>query len=136
MAQIEAATTGALVREFVELPYAMYARDPHWVPPLKRDEYRRLNAAHNPFLKHAEMDLWVARSNGRTTGRIAAISDRIHDEHHRERITWFGFFEAEDAGTARDLLDAVEQRGRRRGSTSVRGPANPSLNESAGLLID
>src|SRR5205823_1362447 len=58
------------------------------------------------------------------------------NERHRERTTWFGFFEAENASTARALLAAVEQHARERGSTSVRGPANPSLNESAGLLID
>ena len=106
------------------------------MPPLRRDEYRRLSPAHNPFLEHAEMDLWIARSNGRITGRIAAIDDRLHNETHHERVTWFGFFEAADPVTAAVLLKTVEQRGRARGCTLVRGPANPSLNESAGLLID
>src|SRR5205085_10028591 len=82
------------------------------------------------------MELRLARSGGRTTGRIAAIDDRLHDQKHNERTTWFGFFEAEDPATARALLDVVEQRAAVRRSTSVRGPANPSLNESAGLLID
>ena len=51
-------------------------------------------------------------------------------------MTWFGFFEASDESTARALLDVVEQRARIHGSASVRGPANPSLNDSAGLLVD
>ncbi len=123
-------------RQFADLPYELYAGDPHWVPPLRRDERRRLDPAHNPFLDHAEMQLWLAIAGPRVVGRVAAISDRLHDEVHGERVTWFGFFEATNRDVARQLLGAVEQWGRDRGSPVVRGPANPSLNESAGLLID
>jgi len=133
---IAPASTPALVKRFVELPYAMYAGHPHWIPPLRRDEHRRLSPRHNPFLQHAEMELSLAMSNGRVTGRIAAIDDRLHNEKHGEPVTWFGFLEAEDAATAHALLAAVERRARARGSAAVRGPANPSLNESAGLLVD
>jgi hypothetical protein len=136
MPDIAPATTPALIKQFVELPYALYADHAHWVPPLRRDEYRRLSPRHNPVLEHAEMDLFVARANGKITGRVAAIDDRLHNETHHERVTWFGFFEAGDPATAAMLLKAVEQRGRERGSAIVRGPVNPSLNESAGLLID
>src|SRR5437899_2391770 len=130
------ATTSRLVDAFVELPYAMYARDPHWVPPLRRDEYRRLDTRRNPFFAHADIDLWVAFAGAEPCGRIAAIEDRAHNEYHRERLAWFGFFEAGDEPTARALLAAAEEWGRARRCTAVRGPANPSLNESAGLLVD
>jgi len=134
--EIVPVTTARQRRQFVELPYALYANQPHWVPPLRRDEYRRLSPATNAFLSHADMDLWLATSNGRVTGRIAAIDDRLHNETHRERVTWFGFFEAEDAKTAAALFAALEARARQQGSQALRGPVNPSLNESAGLLID
>jgi GNAT superfamily N-acetyltransferase len=136
MTELIRATTPTLVKQFVELPYAAYRRYPHWVPPLRRDEHRRLSPKHNPFLEHATITLWLARTDGRITGRIAAIDDRLHDETHSERVTWFGFFEAEDTATSDALLEAVERHGRSRGSTVVRGPVNPSLNESAGLLVD
>src|SRR5580658_6651018 len=100
MPDIAPATTPALIKQFVELPYALYANHAHWVPPLRRDEYRRLSPRHNPFLEHAEMDLFVARANGKITGRVAAIDDRLHNETHHERVTWFGFFEAGDPATA------------------------------------
>ena len=48
----------------------------------------------------------------------------------------FGFFEADDADAARALLAAVEAWAKARGRARVRGPINPSLNESAGLLVD
>ena len=133
---IVAATTPSLVREFVELPYRLYRSHPHWVPPLRRDEHHRLSREHNPFLQHAEMSLWLSMSGGRVTGRIAGIRDDLHDQTHGERMGFFGFFEATDQGTALSLLATVEQWARARGCSAVRGPVNPSLNESAGLLID
>ena len=122
--------------DFVELPYTLYKGSEHWVPPLRRDEYRRLSAAHHPFFEHGEMALWVARSRGGVVGRIAAIDDRLFNERHREQVTWFGFFEAASAGVGVALLRTVEAHAVTVGAAVVRGPANPSLNESAGLLVD
>jgi len=136
MSEIVPVTTARQLRLFVDLPYSLYANHPHWVPPLRRDEHRRLSPTHNAFLQHAEMDLWIASSAGRTTGRIAAIEDRLHNATHKEAVTWFGFLEADSVETARALFAVAERRAGERHSACVRGPANPSLNESAGLLID
>ena len=129
------AATPRLIRQFVELPYQMYANDPHWVPELRRDARHRLSPAHSPFFAHAEMELFLALANGRVEGRVAAIEDRAHNEFHDERLAWFGFLEARDDAAAGALLAKVEEWGRGRGCRAVRGPANPSLNESAGLLV-
>jgi GNAT superfamily N-acetyltransferase len=129
------ATTPQLVNAFVDLPYTMYARDPHWVPPLRRDERRRLDKRRNAFLDHADIELWTAFSGGAPCGRIAAIEDRAHNDFHHERLAWFGFFETSDGPTARALLEAAENWSRARGCPAIRGPVNPSLNESAGLLV-
>jgi GNAT superfamily N-acetyltransferase len=129
-------TTARQTRQFIEFPYVLYSGHPHWIPPLRRDERRRLSAKHNPFLAHASIALWLAQDKGRVTGRIAAIDDRLHNEKYGEHTTWFGFLEAADAATTQALLEAVEQWARKRGSALVRGPANPSLNESAGLLVE
>ena len=135
MTVVTPVTTAQAERQFVDLPYDLYAKDTHWVPPLRRDELRRLSP-RNPFLAHAEMKLWIAERGGAVTGRIAAVNDRLHDSTHEERVTWFGFFEAADQASASTLLDVVERHGRSVGSQSLRGPVNPSLNESAGLLVD
>lgn len=123
-------------RAFVEYPYGFYKGHPHWVPPLRRDEHRRLSSRHNPFFEHGEMMLWLARSDGQVVGRIAAIDDHLHNDTHGQPITWFGFFEAANAAAAAALLTTVEAHAAARRSVAVRGPVNPSLNESAGLLID
>jgi len=134
--RVVAVESAAQRRAFIELPYRLYAGDPHFVPPLRRDEHRRFDPAHNPFLHHADMRLWLALDGERVVGRIAAIDDRLHNDVHGERVSWFGFFEATDAGIARGLLAAVEAHASQRGSTAVRGPVNPSLHEAAGLLVD
>ncbi|MEQ1728392.1 MAG: N-acetyltransferase [Vicinamibacterales bacterium] len=121
---------------FIECPYRLYAGDPHFVPPLRRDEHRRFDPAHNPFLHHADAHLWLALDGERVLGRIAAIDDRLHNEVHRERVTWFGFFEATSADVTCGLLAEVEAHAAQIGSTAVRGPVNPSLHEAAGLLVD
>src|SRR5437899_226614 len=78
----------------------------------------------------------MAWRDNRPIGRIAAIDDHLHNEVHKDNVAMFGFFEAEDLAVARALLERVETWARQRGRTSVRGPLNPSLNESAGLLIE
>ncbi len=129
------AKTPAGVRAFIELPYRIYAADPYWVPPLRRDERHRLSP-RNAFFAHADIRLWLAERNGEVAGRIAAIDDRADNEIHQRAITWFGFFESTDEETAAALLRTVESHARERGSVAVYGPVNPSLNESAGLLVE
>ncbi|MGC4085312.1 MAG: hypothetical protein QM736_25120 [Vicinamibacterales bacterium] len=121
---------------FVELPYTMYKADPNFVPQLRRDEHRRFDPRHNAFLGHAEMTRWIALDGDRVVGRVAAIDDCLHNDVHRESITWFGFFEATSPEVTKQLLDTVETHARRRGSRAVRGPVNPSLHEAAGVLVD
>ena len=123
-------------RQFVDLPYSLYSQDPNFVPPLRRDEHRRFDPRHNPFLDHATISCWLAEDNSRVVGRIAAIDDRLHNEVHHELVTWFGFFEASNAGVARRLLDEVEVHAASRAHAVVRGPVNPSMHEAAGLLVD
>jgi len=129
------ATTPGRVKAFIELPFRIYAADPCWVPPLRRDERRRLSP-RNAFFSHADIRLWLAERDGRVVGRIAAIDDRTHNQTHGQPVTWFGFFESPDEGIAAALLARVEAHARERGSVAVFGPVNPSLNESAGLLVE
>lgn len=83
------------------------------------------------------MQLFVAKRGSSDVGRIAAVVDRAHNEFHGERVAFFGFFEsADDAEAARLLFDAAAQWGRERKMEVLRGPANPSLNDEAGLLVD
>ena len=123
-------------RRFIDYAYDRNAADPHWIPPLRLSEHERLTPKKNPFFEHADVELLLAWRGGRVAGRIAAIDDRLHREAHRDRTGMFGFFEAEDAVAAHALLAAAERWAAARGLDRVRGPISPSLNDTAGLLVD
>jgi GNAT superfamily N-acetyltransferase len=96
-----------------------------------------LDTKSNPFYRQADRKLFIARRDGRAVGRIAAIENRAHNTFHRDRVGFFGFFEAiDDAEVARALFRAAEDWLRARGLTSMRGPMNPSTNHDCGLLVD
>jgi hypothetical protein len=123
-------------RRFIDYAYVRNAADPHWVPPLRLAERERLTPSKNPFFEHADVELLLAVRGDRVVGRVAAIDDRLHNQTHGDNVAMFGFFEAEDEDAAIALLGAAEEWARARGRAAMRGPINPSLNESAGLLID
>ncbi len=123
-------------KSFINHQYDRNRGDARWIPPLRLAEIEKLTPRKNPFFAHADVELVLAHRDGRICGRVAAIDDHLHNEAHGDNIAAFGFFEADDAGVARALLGHVEAWAKAKGRAAVRGPLNPSLNESAGLLID
>jgi GNAT superfamily N-acetyltransferase len=124
------------LHRFFDVADRIYSGEPNWVAPI-RDDLARVFALENPFFRHAEMQLFLARRDGTDVGRIAAILDRSHNEFHGEKAAFFGYFESlDDPGVARVLFDAACLWARERKMTVIRGPANPSLNDEAGLLVD
>jgi hypothetical protein len=122
---------------FVRLPFAIYQNDPNWVPPLISDLKRTLTPGKNPFWSHAERRLFLAERNGQVIGRICATIDRNYNEYHQSAIGFFGFFECENnLETARVLFSAVRDYLSQAGMKLIYGPANPGLNDEAGLLIE
>jgi hypothetical protein len=126
---------GDLAR-FFDIADRLYAADPKWVAPMRSD-LARVFQDENPFFRHGEMQLFVARREGRDAGRIAAILDRHHNEFQREKAAFFGFFESEnDPEVAAKLFEAATLWSRERKMAVLRGPTNPTLNDEAGLLVD
>ncbi len=121
---------------FIKSQWAFYKDDPHWVPPLLMDRKKLLNTNVNPFFRHAEIQLFVAEQNNRIVGRIAAITNALHNATHHDRVGFFGFFESiQDQGVATALFTAAEQWLRDKGMDTIRGPVNPSMNDECGLLV-
>ena len=122
---------------FIKLPFRLYEDDANWVPPLLYLERQRFAPKTNPFLQHADHQLFLARRDGKVVGRISAQVDHEHNRFHQDRTGFFGFFESEDEPeTARALLDAAEDWLRARDMEAVRGPLSFSINQEVGLLID
>jgi GNAT superfamily N-acetyltransferase len=135
--EIIAAQDRKAAREFMTFPYALYRRDPHWVPPLWTTQKQMFETREHPFLAHAEMQCFVARRARQTVGRIAALIDRNFNQVYSEQAGFFGFFESvDDAEVASSLLEAAWNWLEQRGARFMRGPMNPSANYECGLLVD
>lgn len=125
------------LNEFIHLPFRLYKGNKNWVAPLLFIERQRFNVKHNPFYAHADVQLYIARREGRTVGRISAQVDSEHIRYWHERAGMFGFFECEDdPEAARVLLGAAEEFLRERGMETARGPLSFSTNGEVGLLLD
>jgi hypothetical protein len=124
-------------RQFLELPYQLYRGDAHWIAPLRMAQKDILNTKSHPFYKTSDVEMFLARRDGRVAGRIMAILNRAHNEFQSERAGFFGFFEVEnDEQTAAALLDVAREWVRSRGAEVIRGPVNPSTNYECGLLVE
>lgn len=121
---------------FIALPYRLHRDDPHWVGPFRAEVRKLLDRAANPFFQHAEADYFIAEQGGEVVGRIAAISNRLHNEVHEDRVGFFGFFECvNDFRVAQALFDTAAEWLRARGFDTMRGPMSFSTNDECGVLI-
>lgn len=122
---------------FLDFPYAHYAGHPFWVAPLRMDQAKALDPKKNPFFEHGAAALFLAERGGEVVGRIAAIENGEHLKKYADGNGFFGFFETvEDYAVAEALLDAAAAWLRGRGLTGMRGPTNPSMNDTSGLLVE
>ncbi|NLO91252.1 MAG: N-acetyltransferase [Elusimicrobia bacterium] len=124
------------ISSFIDVPYALNKNLKHWVPEPKSEVRALLSPAH-PFWKHGRRRLFIARRNGVPAGCVAAIINDAHNRYYSDKCGFFGFFEtADDAEVSSALLGAASAWLKEQGMDEVRGPMNPSTNESCGLLID
>ena len=128
---------GSELKDFIDLPWKIYAEYPKWVPPLKKEVRRMLDPLRHPFWEFSERILFLARRGPETVGRIAGIIDGHYNQFHSEKMGIWGFFEcSDDPEAATALFSSVETWVQKRGMTFLRGPLNPSTNHEAGLLLE
>jgi GNAT superfamily N-acetyltransferase len=125
------------LREFLRLPFRLHANAPQWCPPVLVERRAYLSKRLNPFFAHGDAELFLARRDGRVVGRISAHIDHAYNEFHGDRWGWFGFLELEDDQEATDaLLAAAEGWLRERGMERMVGPADFTVNEESGIVIE
>ena len=134
---VRQAATKTDMKIFTRLPWRIYRRDGAWVPPLISEFRKLLSPRKNPFWKHAEAAYFFAFKNNEAVGRIAAIANHRHNEFHREKCGFFGFFESvNDSEVSHALYEAAEKWLTEKGMELMRGPANPSSNDDWGFLLE
>ncbi|NIM48731.1 MAG: N-acetyltransferase [Gemmatimonadales bacterium] len=124
-------------RKFAKVPWVAHQSDPRWVPPLLADVLDTLNPRKNPFFEHGTAALFVAERDGEAVGRITAHTNRLHNEYHKDKTGFFGFFECiDDQKVSAGLLEAAEAWLRQQGCDKALGPESFSTNEELGLLVE
>ena len=134
---IERVASAADRRAFLNLPRLIYADDPHWVEPLRKEEAKRIDPRRHAFYEHGEGAFWLARKDGAVVGRIGALVNHLHLEKFDDGVGNFALLEAiDDQAVFDSLLETAAGWLRERGLTTMQGPHNLSINEELGMLVD
>lgn len=109
---------------FLNLPYRIYRDDPNQVYPLLDELKQFFDRKKNPFFNHAVAEQWIALDeSGTVVGRIAAAVDQYSNDHQKEEIGFFGFYEADDnQELANLLLNTARTWIAEQGMQTMRGP--------------
>ncbi len=107
------------------------------MPPLFSERKKFFDSKKNPFFQHAEVEYFLAEENSEIIGRIAAIVNHRHNQFHLDKVGFFGHFEViRNYEAAFALLKAACDWLKYKGMEIMRGPANFSTNDDAGLLLE
>jgi GNAT superfamily N-acetyltransferase len=125
-------------RKFIKLPWKIYAKDRHWIPPQVSRQKKFIDKSHNPFLRNdSETCFFLLERGNEVVGRVVAIDNFRYRNLYKEQTGFFGFFECiEDYGAAEQLLSAARDWLSERGLHKIIGPTNFTTNDESGLLIE
>lgn len=126
-------------KQFIEIAYQLNSHDPNWIPPLRSDINELLNPKKNPFFKHAEVQLFLAKKGNDIVGRISAHIDHLALNQPVEQGmgpgtgNW-GMLEAQDEHIAAALINAAENWLRKQGMKRALAPLSLSIWDEPGVL--
>lgn len=135
--EIKEVITPRDAKQFVNLPYRLYANNKYWIPPMKSDERKTVDAEKNPALEICRYKFFIALEGDRCVGRIAGLIIPRWIEKKGEKLARFTRLEFEDnEEVANKLLGAVENWAKSEGMDGIVGPLGFSNLDQSGLLIE
>ncbi len=127
---------GKFIRDFINFPKSLYAKEEKWVPWFDIDMKHILKKKH-PFFLHSEGEFFLAKENGATVGRICVVSNTRYQKEHNRKCAHFFFL---DAGESKEifklLLDTAAGWAKERGNEYLDGPMLFGGAYGSGLLIE
>ena len=137
MIRLTSVESGKELGKFIDFPHDLYRDDKNYVPELFIAQRDMLSPKKHPFHEHAELKLFLAYSNERIVGRIAAILNRNHNNFTGRKDSFFGFFDCiDDQSTANLLIEQASSWLKSLGAEHIIGPVNFSTNDPTGLLVE
>lgn len=129
-------TDKAGLKEFIALPKRLYRGHKGYIAPLDLERAETLSPKKNPYFTHATAQLFLARREDKTVGRISAQICEL-EQKRRPGTGHFGWLDAEDDPVIyQALIKAAGDWLQAQGSTRMVGPLSFSSNEETGLLVD
>ena len=129
--------TRSNLRKFTQFQIDLYKGNSYYVPPLISDDVNTLDPNHNPAFDFCESAYFLAYSDGKPVGRIAAIINRQVNEKEGKKEARFGFVDfIDDPAVSAALFAAAEAWGRAKGMDSIVGPLGFTDLDHEGMLTE
>ncbi len=135
--EIRRVTTKKELERFVDVHYDLYEGNEYDAPNLFFDEMNTLRKDKNAAFDFCEAEYFIAYSDGKAVGRVAAIINHKANkrwERQDVRFGWIDFIDDIDVSSA--LLDAVADWGRMKGMKQIVGPLGFTDMDPEGMLIE
>ena len=134
--EIKSVSSKKDLEAFIQFRYDLYRGNPYDAPNLHSDEVSTFTPTSNPAFDFCEAQYFLATSQGRVVGRVAAIINHRYNKQWDRQAVRFGWIDfVDDLDVSRALLSAVEQWGRERGMKECIGPLGFTDMDPEGMLI-
>jgi GNAT superfamily N-acetyltransferase len=122
---------------FLDFEWEVNRNTENWISPMRMEREKILNTKKHPFYKHSEIQLFLAYTDGKLSGRIAAIVNDNYKDFENETAGFWGFFDAyQNQEVADALFNSAVDWLKTKNKKMMYGPMNPSTNDEVGILID
>jgi len=133
---VDLANTRA-VKEFIHFPFQLYKNCPQWVPPLIQDAINGFNPDKHPFFQIGDLQLFLAKENGKAVGRIAVMDNKHYNGYLNESTAFFGFYDVINSSQVSEaLFKAAFTWARAQGLSKIIGPRGLISTDNTGILVD
>ncbi len=124
-------------KEFVDFQFELYKGNDNWIPPLRKDEIKQLDAKTNLAYDFCDAKFWTALKNGKCVGRIGAIINKDYNNKIGKKMGRFTRFEViNDKDVAGKLFETAETWLKQQGMNAIHGPLGFTNLDNQGLLIE
>lgn len=135
MIEIKIVKGRRMLKQFIDYPVKLYAKDPNFTPYLYSEEWKALAPHKNPAEAYCQFRLFLAYRDGKIVGRICGIINSFANKKYQQSRVRFNRLDMiDDIEVTRALVGAVEDFGRENGMTEINGPLGYSDQDREGLL--
>ena len=125
----------AFCRNFIELPYAIYADNRNWVPWFNKDMITFIDRLH-PVFEHTAGEFFVALKGNQPVGRIFVFENKRYNQTHSMNSAFFYFVDFIDDGQVVErLFQAAIDWAKARNLDGLMGPMGLGGVTGVGLLV-